>query len=119
MKHLLTILILFCTLLFSCKSIRSEMDIRYLYQNIDSVKSCDIVVLPEIKIIKVGNSYTATYKFNYTGEVWFVTPSGYWCDFHYNETKGYFNDSCELKERMRSFIKLKLVGIISDKLYSK
>lgn len=85
-------------------------------QNIDSIPACKILLCDNVKLIKVGNSYTATYLFEDTKVVYYkVDKSTTGNDFGFFKWGvKYFDDSCKLKEDLRYFMKLQMVKYVTD-----
>jgi hypothetical protein len=88
----------------------------WVHQNIDSEDACNIILCNNIKLMKVGNSYTATYTFADTKTIYYkVNKKENANDFGFaNWGIEYFDDSCKLKEDLRVFVKLQMVKYISD-----
>ena len=116
---LLLAILLLCAV--SCKNKVQQNVIvpDWVHQNIDSESECKILLCDNIKLIKVGNSYTATYTFTDCDMTWFkVNKQNTGNDFSPSENWGiqYFQDSCKLKEELRWFIKLQMTKYISNHL---
>jgi hypothetical protein len=128
MKKLLPLFLIVTSItlgVISCKNTlnqkKSEPEItpNWVNQNIDSESACKIILCSNIKIIKIGNSYTATYTFTDVNMTWFkVDKQTTGNDFAPSANWGikYFQDSCKLKEELRWFIKLQMTKYVSDHL---
>lgn len=90
---------------------------NWLSQNIDKESSCEIIPCDNIKIVTVGNSFTATYQY---GSFMFYKSDKIKTGLDFSNREWeiiYYSDSCKLKEDLRWFIKLKMVEYISSKIY--
>lgn len=124
MKHLIIIILLVLSACDQNTQVQStspvSMPIKthplWTIQNIDSIPACQIILMDNMSIIKVGNTYTSIYK----------EGSFYWYKSDKNKTGldydthsyslYYYPDSCQLKESLRSFIKLHIVEYIQNNL---
>lgn len=89
----------------------------WLSQNIDAEKSCEIILIDGMKLVRIGNSFTITYE---DGTMkWYKSDKKQTgLDFDWDARSiVYYSDSCIIKEDLRWFIKMKMVANISSKLY--
>lgn len=95
---------------------QKEIVPAWVQQNIDTESACKIIFCDNIKLIKVGNSYTATYTFSDCNLTYYkVDKHANGNDFGFASWGvQYFDDSCKLKEDLRSFMKLQMVKYIDS-----
>jgi hypothetical protein len=76
-------------------------------QNINQENACKIIPSPGIKIITIGNTYTATFTID--GMLWYKQNFDRGGVYFSPNIPEWYNDSCRLKEDLRQFIKLQMV----------
>jgi len=75
-------------------------------QDINHEGPCAIIPCPDMKIIAIGDTYTATFTLN--GMLWYKQDFRSSGIFFGPDVPQWYRDSCELKNDLRPFIKLQM-----------
>lgn len=118
MKYLYIVLLM--AVFSSCKEKKSNVEPSWVLRNIDTVNACNIILPETIKVTRIGSGYTTFYTKDYGMNLTIQYYQSKYSEtgIHYTTSAGsakYYNDTCEMKSELRSFIKMKILEYKTQK----